>query len=62
MVGIVDWVDVERAVDETGIDYARGWGLPLMTTAAGLGVTLALARYRRRPVFMSSREQASSPQ
>ena len=59
MVGTVDWVDVGRAVDETGIDLTVGWGLPLMTTAAGLGVTLALARYRHRPMFRPSREQAS---
>lgn len=49
MIGIVDWVDVERAVNETGIDVRTGWGLPLMTAAAGIGVALTIAHYLRPP-------------
>lgn len=49
LVGLVDWVDVGRVIDETGLNVRAGWGLMLMTVAGAIGVALAIAQYLRRP-------------
>jgi hypothetical protein len=47
LVGVSDWVDIGRIVDEINIDASVGWGLQLMTVAGCIGTALAFVQYRQ---------------
>jgi hypothetical protein len=53
LVGLTDWMDVGRVIEDIGIDARVSWGLQLMTVAAGIGFTLASIQYMRRSAPVS---------
>lgn len=49
LIGIYDWAELERLVDSTDpFRIEVGWGLVLMTVAAGAGCVLSFASLGRR--------------
>jgi hypothetical protein len=45
LVGFDDWSDVGRTADEVAVEARVGWGLPLLSIAAGIGVAFVVAHY-----------------